>query len=126
MNSELTREQIERHMQALEATIRDIPQSNYSREQIKIHSLALRALDMEPKPIEDAPRDGSSLLLFTKFDGDDDLDIPAFSEWQIGYWDGGYFDPNGNFSRDEGWSTSKIGTPIHFIPLSALPTPKDN
>jgi hypothetical protein len=82
-----------------------------SAELIELCTLALSALEMQPRPIADAPKDGSSMILidgkgaaqgFWMEEVDSDHDTPGFPAcWS-------------NMSGD-------VMEPSRFIPLSSLP-----
>lgn len=61
------------------------------------------------QPIETAPKDGTRVLLFTRWLGDGQYHCPPFDDVQIGLWD-----------RDE-WELINIGDPTHWMPLPSPP-----
>mgnify|MGYP001043157719 CR=1 FL=1 len=74
------------------------------------------------QPIETAPKDGSSIILFTRWEGDVICPGP-FDEIQIGYWDVGN-NTGDIWHREPGWSLDKIGTATHWMPLPSRPVPE--
>lgn len=73
----------------------------------------------EWQPIETAPRDGTRILLFTQWRGDE-ISPEPFSEIQIGEWDEGNPAP-GVWHRRAGWSVEKVGDATHWMPLPPAP-----
>ncbi|KQS90334.1 hypothetical protein [Rhizobium sp. Leaf386] len=70
--------------------------------------------------IATAPKDGTEILLFTQWAGDEAC--PAFSKVQIGSWDDGNdLDPTHDFYRLADWSLQYVGTPVRWMPLPAAP-----
>lgn len=72
------------------------------------------------RPISEAPKDGTEILLFTHQDVDDFCD-EAFGAVQIGYWDDGNDAPGTVWHRDAGWILQKIGEPLAWQPLPSPP-----
>jgi hypothetical protein len=80
-----------------------------------ICTLALERLDMEPRPIAEALKDGTKIWAFWG------------GEWFKTYW--------AKRDKFEGWQmpqgmvikayAPETWKPTHFLPLSSLPTPKD-
>jgi hypothetical protein len=86
-------------------------------------TLALTAIDMRPRPIEEAPKDGAAFLAFGIHDtdngrhwrkGDEWTCILLYDTWREVGMGGGEF----VFSKDGAKPWSK---PLSFIPLTALP-----
>lgn len=75
------------------------------------------------RPISEAPKDGTEILLFTHQDVDDFCD-EAFGAVQIGYWDDGNDAPGTVWHRDAGWILQKIGEPLAWQPLPSPPAQK--
>lgn len=73
----------------------------------------------EWQPIETAPKDGSRIILFTRWPGDEICPEP-FDEIQIGWWDEGNL-TNDDWHREPQWSVEKIGTATHWMHLPAAP-----
>jgi len=64
---------------------------------------------MQPRPISEAPTDGTAFLAYTQdLRG---LGLPPF--WSFCAW-----------HSDAGFCTDELREPTHFIPLSALPKPE--
>lgn len=76
----------------------------------------------EWQPIETAPKDGTRILLHTRWDGDE-ITPDAFDEVQIGWWDDGNAldDPASIWHRPARWELDKVGDPIHWMPLPEPP-----
>jgi len=72
------------------------------------------------RPISEAPKDGTEILLFTHQDVDDFCD-EAFDAVQIGYWDDGNDAPGTVWHRNAGWILQKIGEPLAWQPLTLPP-----
>lgn len=87
-----------------------------------MHTALTAALAKAWEPIESAPRDGTRVILFTKWLGDKLCPDP-FDEVQVGYWDDGN-QTHDVWHREPGWVTEFIGTPTHWIPLPAPPATK--
>lgn len=76
---------------------------------------------MDWQPIETAPKDGSNILLWTVWDGDE-ISPEPFSEVQLGHWSEGNDLPEGHvFHRHSEWITERIGEPTHWMPLPLPP-----
>lgn len=86
-----------------------------------LESLRSSGYRIEPdwQPIETAPNDGTPILLFTRWAGDEICPEP-FDEIQIGCWDEGNLTGD-VWHREPGWLVDKIGTATHWRPLPAPP-----
>ena len=60
------------------------------------------------RPIETAPKDGTRVLLYTSWAGDEICPEP-FDEVQIGWWDDGNLTDD-IWHRDPRWNVEKVGT----------------
>lgn len=69
--------------------------------------------------MESAPKDGTSVLLFTRWDGDEFL-LDPFTAIQIGYWDDGNL-TNDIWHREPQWVTERVGEPVRWMPLPDEP-----
>ncbi|MBO0125167.1 hypothetical protein [Agrobacterium sp. OT33] len=77
------------------------------------------------QPIETAPKDGTPVMLWTVWVGDE-ISPDPFSEVQIGYWDHGNDLPKSHdFSRRPEWVVQRIGEPTHWMPTPAAPARKE-
>ncbi len=77
------------------------------------------------QPIETAPKDGTPVILWTVWVGDE-ISPDPFSEVQIGYWDHGNDLPESHdFSRRPEWVVQRIGEPTHWMPLPAAPAKQE-
>lgn len=77
------------------------------------------------QPIETAPKDGTPVILWTVWVGDE-ISPDPFSEVQIGYWDHGNDLPaSHDFSRRPEWVVQRIGVPTHWMPLPAAPAKQE-
>ncbi|MEH0291804.1 hypothetical protein V6R98_02225 [Agrobacterium sp. CCNWLW71] len=77
------------------------------------------------QPIETAPKDGTPVILWTVWVGDE-ISPDPFSEVQIGYWDHGNDLPESHdFSRRPEWVVQRIGEPTHWLPLPAAPAKQE-
>lgn len=76
------------------------------------------------RPISEAPKDGTEILLFTHQDVDDFCD-EAFDAVQIGYWDDGNDAPGTVWHRNAGWILQKIGEPLAWQPLPLPPAQEE-
>ncbi len=77
------------------------------------------------QPIETAPKDGTPVILWTVWVGDE-ISPDPFSEVQIGYWDHGNDLPESHdFSRRPEWVVQRIGEPTHWMPLPAAPVKQE-
>lgn len=72
------------------------------------------------RPISEAPKDGTEILLFTHHDADPFCE-DIFDAVQIGYWDDGNDAPGTVWHRDAGWILQKIGEPLAWQPLPSPP-----
>lgn len=86
----------------------------------QLESALTAALGAMWRPISEAPKDGTEILLFTHQDVDDFCD-EAFGAVQIGYWDDGNDAPGTVWHRDAGWILQKIGEPLAWQPLPSPP-----
>lgn len=104
MMTTLTREQIEWFFDNCRTT----------PEMLAVKALALRGLDTEPRPIEEAPKDGTKILAWWG------------GRWLITYWVSKSALPGWKYPAMEPIKVYDKSTwkPTHFIPLSALPEPK--
>ena len=104
----LTREQIEWFFDNCRTT----------PEMLAVKALALRGLDTVPRPIEEAPKDGSVIYAFHR---SAKRFVPC--RWEIQLY---HKVPRPFWSFIDGfWEFySRNSQPTHFIPLSALPEPK--
>lgn len=77
----------------------------------------------EWQDISTAPKDGTKVLLFTRYFGRHDLG-GSFTAVQIGYWDEGKLDvPQDHpFWRPAEWHLQLIGNPTHWQPLPKPPS----
>lgn len=73
----------------------------------------------EWQPIDTAPRDGTDILLFCRFDGRDEIKIAKWSDEQT------YEGPFGQFrwKESEGLIAERI--PTHWMPLPVPPIVND-
>jgi hypothetical protein len=71
------------------------------------------------RPIATAPKDGTRILVFTRWAGDFLND--AFDYIQIAFWDGGNLTGD-VWHREPGWELEKIGSPTHWLPLPPPPS----
>lgn len=120
----LTREQIEETRNIL--LDRMVPEwcvddehAAFWRNRVKAaFALALRGLDTVPRPIEEAPKDGSVIYAFHR---SAKRFVPC--RWEIQLY---HNVPRPFWSFIDGfWEFySRDSQPTHFIPLSALPEPK--
>lgn len=124
----LTREWIEKRIARLENSIsrrrkllnHDDPELingakkliEHAEQELALCTMALAWLDMQPRPISEAPKDGTRLLVFLP--DKDGVMIAECTAW-----------PNGWTGK---WPTEYMGysggPPTHFIPLSSFPEPK--
>lgn len=107
----LTREQV---LAMAEYAKRDIHEgkhfSVHPDAQLALCDLALQALSMTPRPIEEAPKDGQWILAFF---GKHWCVVRWENGQIIGYWE----------DRTGAAPEVSFGRPTHFIPLTSLPTP---
>ena len=114
--TEITKEQIANVFDFLcyssERIDHDTPEhfQNIDKQLIdEIHAIARRGLETQRKPIEQAPKDGSLVLLFLKYDKE--IAAAVWKEKDGGGW----------------WQTlggGELYDPTHFIPLSTIGEPK--
>lgn len=76
----------------------------------------------EWQDISSAPKDGTQILVFTQWAGDEIFSEP-FDSVQIAYWDEGNLTDD-YWHRDAGWELEKIGEPTHWMPLPPAPQEK--
>jgi hypothetical protein len=72
---------------------------------------------MEWQPISTAPKDGTRVLLWMVFEGDETTE--PFEDWSFGEWDDGCEDEF--FGRPAGWCAYIIGEPTHWLPVTPPP-----
>lgn len=122
MSEKLTREQIEWCRKVLTALTEGavmkpgdtfgLKQPEWSKRVYALCDMALAWLDVQPRPIEEAPKNGTRLLLSgPDKDGGKYTDCSAWPEGWTGKWPVEYM-------------AYSAGPPTHFIPLSSLPEPK--
>lgn len=76
------------------------------------------------QPIETAPKDGTQIIVFTRWAGDTVTE--PFEKTQIASWnDGNDLDPSDDFYREGGWDLQFIGDPMFWQHLPAHPTQSD-
>lgn len=122
MSEKLTRAEVEKHLE----TARQYAKANAlgslidANHLIALCNMALGFLAMQPRPISEAPKDGTHILAFF----DDGITPQTTLHWF------GPADLPG--LRGGGWyvSVQEIDSgrryhPTHFIPLSSLPEPKE-
>ena len=85
----------------------------------EVERLAIAGLAVQPRPIEEAPRDGSWFLALEETE----FDVIGFSHWWAGTARFEYpNDGHPELMRASGYDAGPI-SPAHFIPLSALGKP---
>ena len=75
----------------------------------------------EWRPIKTAPKDGTKILTYGVYEGDD-FCVDPFESIEIAEWDEGFHaHPDYLFNREEGWVKETISKPTHWMPLPPEP-----
>jgi hypothetical protein len=114
----LTREQIESWRAEFNRDPDDMYSPGAIQELRALCDLALAGLAVQPRPIEEAPKDGTWLLFFGRNSTRQRM-IPVVIAWSPPGLGEGWRDSAGGASMD-----SLVATGGDFIPLSALPKPE--